>query len=231
MIDNEGDNILNPVLERILRYLDKKKIKPTRADELMKSGNGRLGKMAKNNTIPKDNFVEKFLSTFTDASKDYIEKGEGDMLVGDDDLINNSGVGVPMYNVPGSAGGVELYNDLDSTKVVGYLNYPGATKDSIALPVHGTSMHPFLEDGSWAVLRPINDTLSIVWGQVYRIEWSDYRMYKRLLASDNEDEVILWSDNQFEIINNRPIHAPITINKSEIRKLYLLTDKYKKENN
>jgi phage repressor protein C with HTH and peptisase S24 domain len=138
--------------------------------------------------------------------------------------------GIPMYNSPGSASGVEIYTDPESTKVVGHLNFPGIIKGSFALQVYGNSMSPTLEDGSWAILRPIENKLSINWGQVYYIEYHDYRVFKRLLASENEDEVILWSDNQHEMINGRPKHSSVTINKTEIRRLSLVTDIYKKSN-
>ncbi len=153
------------------------------------------------------------------------------MLAPHKDVVNHSGIGVPMYNVPGSAGGIELYNDLSSYKSVGHLNFPGATKDSFALPVYGSSMFPTLEDGSWAVLRPINNRFSIIWGEVYYIEYGDYRLYKRLLAGEEDDDVILWSDNQEEKINGKPIYTQIKIKKTEIQRICLVTDKYKKANN
>ncbi|PRY51493.1 helix-turn-helix protein [Arcticibacter pallidicorallinus] len=137
---------------------------------------------------------------------------------------------IPMYNAPAAASGVEIYNDTQSGKVIGYMSFPGITKGSFALPVYGNSMNPTLVNGCWTVLRPIENKNAIIWGEVYYIEWENYRMYKRLLLADNEDEVILWSDNQEEKINGRPIHSPILIKKVEIFKLCLVTDIYKKPN-
>lgn len=151
-------------------------------------------------------------------------------LVNEEPIAYNATRGIPMYNSPGSASGVEIYTDRDSTKVIGYLNFPGITKGSFALPIYGSSMNPTLESGSWAVCRPIENKFSINWGQVYYIEYHDYRVFKRLLAADSDDEVVLWSDNQHELINGRPKHAPVTIKKSEIRTLSLVTDIYKKSN-
>lgn len=145
-------------------------------------------------------------------------------------LIEPQNIGIPMWNMPGAASNVEMYGDPKDVKIIGYLNIPGATKDSFALPVHGNSMYPTLESGSWCVLRPINDSTDIVWGEIYYIEWGDYRMFKRLLYSDNTDDVILWSDNQAETIKDRPRHSPITIKKERIKKLCLLTDILKKPN-
>lgn len=137
---------------------------------------------------------------------------------------------IPMYNAPAAAGGIEVYADTESGKVVGHISFPGITKGSYALQVYGTSMHPTLGSGAWVILRPIEAAQDIVWGEVYYIEWSSYRMFKRLLKGDSEDEVILWSDNQEEKIYDRPKHAPIHIKKEDIRKLSLMTDMYIKAN-
>jgi len=79
MIENQNEN-LNSGLSRIAQYLDFKNIAFTYADKLMGSGNGRLGKMIKNNTVPKPNFYEKFLQTFPDINKVWLDTGEGKML-------------------------------------------------------------------------------------------------------------------------------------------------------
>ncbi|SMC46295.1 Phage repressor protein C, contains Cro/C1-type HTH and peptisase s24 domains [Pedobacter africanus] len=137
---------------------------------------------------------------------------------------------VPMYNFPASASVIEMYNDPNDIKVVGHLSIPGSTKKSFALPVYGHSMYPTLENGAWCVLRPIENANDILWGEIYYIEWGDYRNFKRLLASENEEDVILWSDNQSEVVNGRPKYSPVTIKKESIRKLCLLTDILKKPN-
>lgn len=137
---------------------------------------------------------------------------------------------VPMYNFPASASIIEMYNDPNDIKIVGHLSIPGSTKKSFALPVYGHSMYPTLENGAWCVLRPIENANDILWGEIYYIEWGDYRNFKRLLASENEEDVILWSDNQSEVVNGRPKYSPVTIKKESIRKLCLLTDILKKPN-
>ncbi|MBS1519626.1 MAG: LexA family transcriptional regulator [Bacteroidetes bacterium] len=138
--------------------------------------------------------------------------------------------GIPMYNFPASASVVEMYGDINDLKIVGYLNIPGAAKDSFALPVHGHSMYPTLESGSWCVLRPISDAGDIEWGHIYYVEYGDYRLFKRLLQSDQSDSVVLWSDNQSDVINGKPKYAPKTIKLERIKKLCLLTDIIRKPN-
>lgn len=146
------------------------------------------------------------------------------------DPLNDDKSSIPMYNFPASAGGVEMYNDPSDVKIVGYLSIPGTQKGSFALLVHGHSMYPTLENGSWCVVRPIIDVTEIMWGEIYYIEWSDYRVFKRLLEGDADDEVILWSDNQLDKIGDRAKYSRIVIKKQKIRKLCLLTEILKKPN-
>jgi hypothetical protein len=137
--------------------------------------------------------------------------------------------GIPMYEVTVTASGVEVYNDINDRKPVGRMNFPGIEDCDFALPVWGHSMYPYLENGCWVALKVIHDK-KILPGEVYYIEWGDYRMYKRLLAGDNDDEVIAHSDNVTEMVGNRLKYAPFVVKKSDIKKLCLVKDIHKKHN-
>jgi phage repressor protein C with HTH and peptisase S24 domain len=137
--------------------------------------------------------------------------------------------GIPMYEVVATASGVEVYKDIMDTQPVGHMNFPGIEDCDFALPVWGHSMYPYLENGCWVALKMIHDN-KILPGEVYYIEWGDYRMYKRLLSGDNEDEVIAHSDNTTELIGDRLKYAPFIIRKDEIKKLCLVKDIHKKHN-
>ena len=137
--------------------------------------------------------------------------------------------GIPMYEITATASGVEVYNDINDSHPVGHMNFPGIEECDFALPVWGHSMYPYLENGCWVALKIIRD-MKILPGEVYYIEWGDYRMYKRLLAGDNEDEVIAHSDNVTEMVGNRLKYAPFVIKISEIKKLCLVKDIHKKHN-
>ena len=137
--------------------------------------------------------------------------------------------GIPMYEIIATASGVEVYNDINDSTPVGHMNFPGIEECDFALPVWGHSMYPYLENGCWVALKIIRDK-KILPGEVYYIEWGDYRMYKRLLAGDNEDEVIAHSDNVTEMVGNRLKYAPFVIKIEEIKKLCLVKDIHKKHN-
>src|ERR1700748_2989703 len=137
--------------------------------------------------------------------------------------------GIPMYEITATASGVEVYNDINDTQPVGRMNFPGIEDCDFALPVWGHSMYPYLENGCWVALKVIKDK-KILPGEVYYIEWGDYRMYKRLLAGDNENEVIAHSDNVTEMIGNKLKYAPFVIKIADIKKLCLVKDIHKKHN-
>ena len=137
--------------------------------------------------------------------------------------------GIPMYEVIATATGVEVYNDINDTKPVGHMNFPGIEDCDFALPVWGHSMYPYLENGCWVALKVIHDK-KILPGEVYYIEWGDYRMYKRLLAGDNPGEVIAHSDNITEMIGDRLKYAPFVVKIADIKKLCLVKDIHKKHN-
>jgi phage repressor protein C with HTH and peptisase S24 domain len=137
--------------------------------------------------------------------------------------------GIPMYEVVATASGVEVYKDINDSTPIGHMNFPGIEDCDFALPVWGHSMYPYLENGCWVALKTIHDN-KILPGEVYYIEWGDYRMYKRLLAGDNDDEVIAHSDNTTELVGDRLKYAPFIIKKQDIKKLCLVKDIHKKHN-
>ncbi|UEG54553.1 S24 family peptidase [Mucilaginibacter daejeonensis] len=138
-------------------------------------------------------------------------------------------LGIPMYEVTATASGVEVYNDINDSTPIGHMYFPGIEDCDFALPVWGHSMYPYLENGCWVALKIIKDN-KILPGEVYYIEWGDYRMYKRLLLTDNADEVLAHSDNTTEMVAGRPKYAPFTIKKEEIKRLCLVKDIHKKHN-
>jgi len=186
---------------------------------------GSIGRFeaAKNDDIKK----EKVVSALRSALMSEAYTGRPENVANE---VESNQTSIPMYNFPTAASAIEIYNDPNDVKIIGHLNIPGSTKDSFALPVYGHSMYPTLENGSWCVLRPISDVGDILWGEIYYVEWGDYRMFKRILVSEKEDEVILWSDNQLEKIRDKPKYAPVNVKKERIRRLCLLTDILKKPN-
>jgi len=168
------------------------------------------------------------LKIFKEKCRDFlvpVKKAENKEMPGAKAIFE----GIPMYEVIATASGVEVYNDINDAQPVGHMNFPGIEECDFALPVWGHSMYPYLENGCWVALKVIHDN-KILPGEVYYIEWGDYRMYKRLLAGDSADEVIAHSDNVTEMIGNRLKYAPFVVKIADIKKLCLVKDIHKKHN-
>ena len=167
---------------------------------------------------------EKF-RIFKERFKDFMDQDKP----AEAPSVYSMGQGIPMFEVIATASGVEVYNDINDKQAVGRMNFPGIEDCDFALPVWGHSMYPYLENGCWVALKVIHDK-KILPGEVYYIEWGDYRMYKRLLAGNSPDEVIAHSDNVTEMVGNRLKYAPFVIKIDEIKKLCLVKDIHKKHN-
>lgn len=219
---------------KILR--EKKKLTQKELADLSGIPHGTIGRIEANpsSTIKKYEVVEKLKSVLGENTDNISDNKSAILKESSNDSQEESDTPnqylIPMYNFPSAASDIEIYNNPEDVKIIGHFNLPGARKDSFALPVYGHSMYPTLENGSWCVLRELYDTQEIVWGEIYYIEWGDYRMFKRLLQDESEDHVILWSDNQLDMVNDRPKYSPVKILKSKIRRLCLLTDIIKKPN-
>ena len=166
------------------------------------------------------------LKIFKEKYKDFIDNKKNKEITQSPQSVFE---GIPMYEVVATASGVEVYKDINDSTPIGHMNFPGIEDCDFALPVWGHSMYPYLENGCWVALKTIHDN-KILPGEVYYIEWGDYRMYKRLLAADNDDEVIAHSDNTTELIGDRLKYAPFIIKKQDIKKLCLVKDIHKKHN-
>ncbi|WPU96515.1 S24 family peptidase [Mucilaginibacter sabulilitoris] len=176
----------------------------------------------------RQNIDPEKLRIFKEKYSDLID-GKNTSINQENTTTNKAEAGIPMYEISATASGVEVYNDINDSMPVGRMNFPGIEDCDFALPVWGHSMYPYLENGCWVALKVIHDK-KILPGEVYYIEWGEYRMYKRLLAGDNADEVVAHSDNTTEMIGSRLKYAPFIIKIVDIKKLCLVKDIHKKHN-
>ncbi|SEN56228.1 hypothetical protein SAMN05192574_103525 [Mucilaginibacter gossypiicola] len=176
----------------------------------------------------RQNIDPEKLRIFKEKFKEHIN-GDKKQNFSEQKTVSKHSEGIPMYEISATASGVEVYNDINDSQPVGHMNFPGIEDCDFALPVWGHSMYPYLENGCWVALKIIHDK-KILPGEVYYIEWGDYRMYKRLLAGDIPDEVIAHSDNTTEMVGNRLKYAPFIIKVADIKKLCLVKDIHKKHN-
>jgi hypothetical protein len=176
----------------------------------------------------RQNIDPEKLRIFKEKYGDFLSVQKS-MIISEPMAVYKRSDGIPMFEITATASGVEVYNDINDKEPVGRMNFPGIEDCDFALPVWGHSMYPYLENGCWVALKIIHDK-KILPGEVYYIEWGDYRMYKRLLAGDNDDEVIAHSDNTTEMIGTRLKYAPFVVKIADIKKLCLVKDIHKKHN-
>jgi phage repressor protein C with HTH and peptisase S24 domain len=200
------------------------------------AGNAQLSEVLGYNSASSITEIIKSRQNIDPEKLKIFKEKYGDFLIGKTNTVNSENLtisklseGIPMYEITATATGVEVYNDINDKAPVGHMNFPGIEDCDFALPVWGHSMYPYLENGCWVALKIIHDK-KILPGEVYYIEWGDYRMYKRLLAGDAGDEVIAHSDNTTEMIGTRLKYAPFVIKIADIKKLCLVKDIHKKHN-
>lgn len=126
-----------------------------------------------------------------------------------------------IYGAPVTAGfkGIPMYNKPTDTQALGYLNFPGIEDCDYALQIHDNAMQPYLPNGAWAAIKFIEDQ-KIVPGEVYYIEWGDYRLFRRLLEENGK--IIAHADNTTETIGNAQRYPAFTMNPADIRRLALV---------
>ena len=197
------------------------------------SGNAQLAEVLGFNNASSITEIIKSRQNIDPEKLKIFKEKYSDFLTEKNNTVNSVAArmaeGIPMYEIIATATGVEVYNDINDKEPVGHMNFPGIEDCDFALPVWGHSMYPYLENGCWVALKIIHDK-KILPGEVYYIEWGDYRMYKRLLAGDNVDEVIAHSDNVTEMVGNRLKYGPFVVKIADIKKLCLVKDIHKKHN-
>jgi phage repressor protein C with HTH and peptisase S24 domain len=226
MPDNQTKKI-NPVLKRMIDYLNTNNIAPTKADKLMGSGNGRLGKMVLNNTIPKSEFIENFLRKFPDLSREWLRDERGEMLISTS--INPNGI--PMYDSAATASGVEVYNDLVQDEPAFVVNIPQFRDCSFGKLVYGHSMYPTIESGTYVFCKSVSNKLHILPGEIYYIEYDNYGVVKRLQKGDSPENVLAVSDNDEVRKDGSRRYESYTIPFDSIRNIYLIKGHFKQSHN
>lgn len=83
-----------------------------------------------------------------------------------------------------------------------------------AITVTGESMAPEYPNGSQVLVKKVNETAFLEWGEVYVLDTCNGAVIKKLIKSDNPDCVICTS------INPNPMFAPFEICKKDINGVY-----------
>lgn len=81
--------------------------------------------------------------------------------------------------------------------------------------VSGSSMYPKYSNGDLLGCKKVNDVLFFQWGKIYVLDTSQGALVKRVYEHENDDFVMLVSDN-------KKVYPPFPIPKSDIRSLSIV---------
>lgn len=135
--------------------------------------------------------LEKISAVYPELNMEWLLKGEGNMI-NDVKMKKSNGIPlIPTYAMAGKFTGEQniMINECERYVV------PVFDADFL-IPVHGTSMQPYLNSGDIIACKKIYmDKLFFQWNRIYVIDTNQGILVKRIRKSEKKDYVILISDN------------------------------------
>ena len=211
------------VKERILKYLEYKDIKVTRAEQELGWSKSSL---LKSNNVSGDKIGE-FVLFYSDVSPEWLLTGEGSMLKEDKTgvtLLSHSKVpetlsnqDIILYDINAAANLKTLLGD-KTQNILGKISIPDIPKCDGAVYVKGDSMYPLLKSGDIIAYKEVHNFDSVVKGEMYLISFEldgdEYLTVKYVNHSEKEGCIKLVSYN--------PHHDPMDIPVSSIYAMALV---------
>lgn len=138
---------------------------------------------------------------------------------------------IPFYDDVSSVGGSDTVSSVDAVSTpTDYIDAGDWFRDATAAIRHyGESMIEY-PTGCILALKEVNDKNLIVYGRDYCIETSEYRVTKRIQKGKDENYFTAYSTNIETYPDGRLIHEPFDIQKSEIKRMYLVLGYVVKKN-
>ena len=118
--------------------------------------------------------------------------------------------------VHAQAGFLDLHADQRTAEAAITFSIPTFTEPHLfMISVEGDSMHPTVAPGAFVIIREVEDTQLIKWGEPHVVVTTDGRVIKRVLKHRDTQQVTLYSDNN-------ALYQPYDIPKSSILSLWQL---------
>lgn len=130
---------------------------------------------------------------------------------------------IPLYDSI-AVGGKELVAEDNGVSEPSEYVYPGSWfSDAVAaVKVYGDSMWPKYPNGCVVACREVKDRDLILWGQVYVIETSEFRVIKKVQKGESKELIRADSENSVKNNLGREIHESMEIPMKKIRRLFLV---------
>ena len=118
--------------------------------------------------------------------------------------------------VHAQAGFLDLHADQRSVEAAITFSIPTFTEPHLfMISVEGDSMYPTVAPGAFVIIKEVEDTQLIRWGEPHVVVTTDGRVIKRVLKHRDTQQVTLYSDNN-------ALYQPYDIPKSSILSLWQL---------
>ena len=164
--------------------------------------------------------AQRISYAFPDLNINWVQTGEGSMLV-DDQSIQDESVTIPTKNIvplipisamAGSLTGFD--NDgirrNDCEKIISPID--GA---EFGVPITGESMAPEFPNGSNVLVKKIDEKAFIEWGRTYVLDTTNGAVIKKLAPSEKGENYVRCIS-----VNPDPIFAPFDVCLNDVRGIY-----------
>lgn len=210
---------MDNIKERLLQIIDHEKISVSQFERRSGLSNGYIKNIRKSISTDK---LDGILRAFPDINRDWLIRGEGDMISESTTdppqvvQVQPNRNGILVYDVDATCGKNPRDIDFTDDIVIGSIDLPNISRDCKIIRANGDSMTPKISDGNWIAIREIYDFDDVFYGQIYVVVTNEYRMikYVRKYEQDEQNYFILRSDN--------PNYDDITIRKDKIRKMFIV---------
>lgn len=129
---------------------------------------------------------------------------------------------VPVFDLQAQASNLNSFDDDLSQLPKSYVQVPGFEDCSFAVYVWNHSMYPTYENGCMVIVKEIKRKEAIQFGSVYLVLTDEQRVVKRIYESEDEEYLILASDNPESQKNGLPKFPQYKVKKEVVRKIFLV---------
>ncbi len=117
---------------------------------------------------------------------------------------------IPLYDIDAAANLMTIF-DNQNQNILDTIKIPNLPKCDGALPIRGDSMYPLLKSGDIVIFKHLNDITSILYGEVYLIDFimddDDYLVVKYVNKSEAKNHIKLVSYNSHHEPKDIPINS------------------------
>ncbi|WP_315353829.1 S24 family peptidase [Hoylesella nanceiensis] len=200
-------------IERFDKYMKYKGLNDNKVTNSLGFSVGTLGKSRKENRDLSDRNIETILKFYTDLSRIWLLTGEGEMLINNETLPEQTHDTYRIPLLPISAQG-GVFNDFvvsvqesECERVISPIK-----NADFAISIQGDSMAPEYPSGSQVLIKRINERAFIEWGKTYVLDTCNGSVVKNLYPADDPNKVICKSIN--------PDFPPFEVSLSDVYGVY-----------